>query len=97
MNKIQNQIRRARKAGMSNLDLLRIQESAKKAANKLESEAVEKAFLYMLAIPLNVLVHNDDLVLAGHSHQDLALYALVLTGQDDNGIIFLNVHTLVLH
>ena len=58
MNKMKNQIRRARKAGMSNLDLLRIKETAKKAADKLESEAVEKAFLYMLAIPLNVLIHD---------------------------------------
>ena len=35
---------------------------------------------------------NDDLVLSGHGNQDLALYALVLTGQNDNGIILLNVH-----
>ena len=38
---------------------------------------------------------HDDLVLSGHGNQDLALDALVLTGQDDNGIILLNVHTLV--
>lgn len=58
MNKIKSQIKRARKAGMSNLDLLRIKETAKKAADRLENEATEKAFLYMLAIPLNVLVHD---------------------------------------
>ena len=57
-NKIKSQIKRARKAGMSNLDLLRIKETAKKAADRLENEATEKAFLYMLAIPLNVLVHD---------------------------------------
>ena len=37
----------------------------------------------------------ENLVLAGHGGQDLALDALVLTGQDDNGIVLLNVHTLV--
>lgn len=58
MNKMKSQIKRARKAGMSNLDLLRIKETAKKAADRLENEATEKAFLYMLAIPLNVLVHD---------------------------------------
>ena len=58
MNKFKSQIKRARKAGMSNLDLLRIKETAKKAADRLENEATEKAFLYMLAIPLNVLVHD---------------------------------------
>lgn len=57
-NKIKSQIKRARKAGMSNLDLLRIKETAKKTADRLENEATEKAFLYMLAIPLNVLVHD---------------------------------------
>ena len=43
----------------------------------------------------HVDVLDDDLVLGGHGNQDLALGALVLTGQDDNGIVFLNVHTLV--
>ena len=43
----------------------------------------------------NIDLLHDDLVLAGHSHQDLALHALVLAGQDDNSIILLNVHTIV--
>ena len=57
-NRMKNQINRARKAGISNVDLMRMKEVAKKEAKKLESDAVEKAFLYMLAIPLNVLVHD---------------------------------------
>ena len=35
-----------------------MKEVAKKEAKKMESDAVEKAFLYMLAIPLNVLVND---------------------------------------
>lgn len=57
-NRMKNQINRARKAGISNVDLARMKEVAKKEAKKMESDAVEKAFLYMLAIPLNVLVYD---------------------------------------
>jgi hypothetical protein len=57
-NRMKNQINRARKAGISNVDLMRMKEVAKKEAKKMESDAVEKAFLYMLAIPLNVLVND---------------------------------------
>lgn len=55
---MKKQINRARKAGISNVDLMRMQEVAKKEAKKMEAEATDKAFLYMLAIPLNVLVHD---------------------------------------
>ena len=48
----------ARQRGISNLDLLRMREIARKEAEKMENEATEKAFLYMLAIPLNVLVND---------------------------------------
>ena len=57
-NRMKNQINKARKAGISNVDLMRMKEVAKKEAKKMESDAVEKAFLYMLAIPLNVLVND---------------------------------------
>lgn len=57
-NRMKNQINKARKAGISNVDLMRMKEVAKKEAKKMETDAVEKAFLYMLAIPLNVLVHD---------------------------------------
>ena len=58
MNKARKQHITARNMGMSNLDLLKIKESAKKAAQTMEKEATEKAFLYMLAIPLNVLFND---------------------------------------
>lgn len=57
-SRIKNQINKARKAGISNVDLMKMKEVAKKEAKKMESDAVEKAFLYMLAIPLNVLVND---------------------------------------
>ena len=57
-NKMKKQINKAKRAGISNVDLARMKEVAKKEAKKMESDAVEKAFLYMLAIPLNVLVHD---------------------------------------
>ena len=58
MDKSRKQQIRARRMGMSNVDLLKIKESAKKAAQTMEKEATEKAFLYMLAIPLNVLFND---------------------------------------
>ena len=51
-------IRRARQAGLSNIDLLMMKESARKQVKGMEKEAVEKAFLYMLAIPVNILAHE---------------------------------------
>jgi hypothetical protein len=48
----------AKKRGMNNVDLLRMREIAKKEAEKMEIEATERAFLYMLAIPLNILFHD---------------------------------------
>ena len=58
MNKARKQHIKARNMGISNVDLLKIKESAKKAAQTMEKEATEKAFLYMLAIPLNVLFND---------------------------------------
>ena len=54
MSKVKQQIKRARKAGLTPVDILRMREVAKKEANK----ATDRAFLYMLAIPLNVLVND---------------------------------------
>ena len=45
-----------RRGGMSQLDTARAMIIAQREAKKMETEATEKAFLYMLAIPLNVLV-----------------------------------------
>ena len=58
MNKARKQQIKARNMGMSNVDLLMVKESAKKAAKTIEKEATERAFLYMLAIPLNVLFND---------------------------------------
>jgi len=54
MNRIKTQ-----KKGLSNIDLFKLREIAKTEARKMQTEATEKAFLYMLAIPLNVLVSDN--------------------------------------
>lgn len=51
-------MRMAKKKGLTPLEVLHMQEIAKREAQKMEYEAVEKSFLYMLAIPLNVLVND---------------------------------------
>lgn len=53
-----NRYFKAKQAGMSNLEILATKEAARKAAEKMEREAIEKAFVYMLAIPLNVLAND---------------------------------------
>lgn len=58
MNKVQQQIKRAKKQGLTPNDVWRMKEIAKKHATIMEAEAKEKAFLYMLAIPLNVLFND---------------------------------------
>lgn len=56
MNKARMQ--KAKRAGMSPIDVAKMHEIARKEARKAETEYVEKAFLFMLAIPLNVLVSD---------------------------------------
>lgn len=58
MNKVQQQMKKAKKQGLTPLDVLRMKEIAKKHASIMENTAKEKAFLYMLAIPLNVLFND---------------------------------------
>jgi hypothetical protein len=58
MGRVKKQMKMVKNKGMSNLDLLRMREIARKEAQKMENEATEKSFLYMLAIPLNVLVND---------------------------------------
>ena len=58
MKNSKRQNRRAQRMGISNIDMRMIRKSAKKQAKKMEKEAEEKAFLRMLAIPLNVLVND---------------------------------------
>ena len=47
MDKSRKQQIKARNMGMSNVDLLKIKESAKKAAQTMEKEATEKAFSFI--------------------------------------------------
>ena len=72
-SKIFQQNQKAKKAGLTNIDLARIRESARKEAEakvaemkaevdreiaRVKEEDMRNAFLCMLAIPLNVLVHD---------------------------------------
>jgi hypothetical protein len=57
-SRVKKQMAIAKKKGMSPVELLRMREIARKEAEKMENEATEKALLYMLAIPLNVLVSD---------------------------------------
>lgn len=57
-NRIFQSMQKARKMGMSELDILRMRETARREAMKMQTEAIEKSFLYMLSIPLNVLVND---------------------------------------
>ena len=58
MNKVQQQMKKAKKQGLTPADVWRMREIARVQATKMEAEAKEKAFLYMLAIPLNVLFND---------------------------------------
>lgn len=58
MNKHKQQMHKAKRAGMSNNDVLMMKEIARKQAEKLETETTERAFLFMMAIPLNVLFND---------------------------------------
>jgi DNA-binding transcriptional MerR regulator len=57
-SKRQQQIARMRKLGFNNNQIGVVLESASKKAEELQRIATEKSFLYMLAIPLNVLVND---------------------------------------
>ena len=58
MNKSKRKVMQAKKQGMSNVDIAYIKALAKKEADRIEKEQMDKAFLVMLAIPLNVLVND---------------------------------------
>ena len=55
MNKVQMQMKKAKKAGMTPLDVLQMRSIARKEAEKMEKEANEKALLQLLAIPCLIL------------------------------------------
>lgn len=58
MNRTHKQMMQAKKAGLTEADLLRMKLIAQQKAKSMEKEVAEKVFLYMLAIPLNVLVND---------------------------------------
>lgn len=58
MNQVKHQMKQMKKRGYDEVELLKIREAARKAAQKQLQDAEEKAFLRMLAIPLNVLVSD---------------------------------------
>lgn len=51
-------MKKAHRSGMSNIDICMMKEIAKKQTEKMEREQNERAFLFMLAIPLNVLCND---------------------------------------
>lgn len=58
MNKMQKQFKKAQKKGLTPMEILHMREIAKKEADRMETQATEKAFLYMLAIPLSILTED---------------------------------------
>lgn len=50
---------KAKKLGLTNTDIYKIKQFTEATANKKSDEYNEKTFLYMLAIPLNVLVTEE--------------------------------------
>ena len=58
MSRVHKQMQRAKKSGLTSADLLRLKLIAEQKAKEMEQEVTEKTFLYMLAIPLNVLVND---------------------------------------
>lgn len=61
-SKLQSQIQRAKKAGLSNVEFARIQENARKTAERvtqeMEQRAVEKAMLLFLKVGCEILAHD---------------------------------------
>ena len=58
MNKVQQQMKKAKRAGMTPVEVLHMREIARREALKMEQESTERAFLYMLAIPLIILFED---------------------------------------
>ena len=58
MNRIRSQVVKAKQKGYNAADVAYMRAVAQKEAQKMEQVALEKAFLYMLAIPLNVLAND---------------------------------------
>ena len=57
-NKIYQQVRKARKAGMNELDVLRVRTIAKQEAEKMEQYAVEKGLVASMTVIFNLLIED---------------------------------------
>ena len=72
-----------RKSGLSSADIARMYGIAHQASREMEQDATERAFLYMLAIPLNILA---DMKIITHENAEeyigdvVSLYASVQNG-----------------
>lgn len=52
-------IKKLKKRGFTDLQILQMKEHTRRAVQNMEAECVEKAFLYMLGISVNVLASDD--------------------------------------
>ena len=76
---------RMRRSGLSSADIARMYGVAKQASREMEQDATERAFLYMLAIPLNVLADNGTI-----THENAEEYirdVISLYGSVQDGIV----------
>lgn len=76
---------RMRRSGLSSADIARMYGVAKQASREMEQDATERAFLYMLAIPLNVLADNGTI-----THDNAEEYirdVISLYGSVQDGIV----------
>ena len=58
MGSVKKHIGNLKKKGLSNTDIYKMIEKSKKTIDQARNEAAEEAFLYMLAIPLNVFASD---------------------------------------
>lgn len=74
-----------RKSGMTSADIARMYGIAKHASREMEQDATERAFLYMLAVPLNVLADKGTI-----THENAEEYirdVISLYGSVQEGIV----------
>lgn len=58
MSKFNKMMKKGKKAGLSNIDMLRMIQVADERAKEAERIGCEKAFIYMLVIPLSILAND---------------------------------------
>lgn len=83
MNRARSSFQKMRKSGFSDAERAYMYGIAKKASREMEQDATERAFLYMLAIPLNVLVDRGLIThdnAADYIHDVASLFVSVQDG-----------------